>query len=206
VNKAKTVWVCSSCGHRSPKSGGFCPSCRAYNTLQEEAASPTFGRTAQAVPGSQARRMGDISLVDAARITTGIADFDGSWKPYRAVGCSNCTNGYRGRVGLYQVMPITEEIQRIILAEGTAMDIAVQAQKDGVHAANFASSVVKWAIWIFTLMVVFTQLGIAQSFIQTLFVGVVAMLALAGGLAFGLGGRDHASRVLDGVSKMVKRD
>ena len=53
--------------------------------------------------------------------------------PTRAVGCSNCTNGYRGRVGLYQVMPITEEIQRIILAEGTAMDIAVQAQKDGVR-------------------------------------------------------------------------
>jgi type IV pilus assembly protein PilB len=60
-------------------------------------------------------------------------DFDGSWKPYRAVGCSNCTNGYRGRVGLYQVMPITEDIQRIILAEGTAMDIAEQAKKDGVR-------------------------------------------------------------------------
>ncbi|MFN3303894.1 MAG: type IV-A pilus assembly ATPase PilB [Roseateles sp.] len=60
-------------------------------------------------------------------------DFDGSWKPYRAVGCSNCTNGYRGRVGLYQVMPITEDIQRIILAEGTAMDIAAQARKDGVR-------------------------------------------------------------------------
>ncbi len=60
-------------------------------------------------------------------------DFDGSWKPYRAVGCSNCTNGYRGRVGLYQVMPITEDIQRIILAEGTAMDIAEQARKEGVR-------------------------------------------------------------------------
>ncbi len=60
-------------------------------------------------------------------------DFDGSWKPYRAVGCSNCTNGYRGRVGLYQVMPITEAIQRIILAEGTAMDIAEQAKKEGVR-------------------------------------------------------------------------
>lgn len=60
-------------------------------------------------------------------------DFDGSWRPYRAVGCSNCTNGYRGRVGLYQVMPITEAIQRIILAEGTAMDIAEQAKKDGVR-------------------------------------------------------------------------
>ena len=60
-------------------------------------------------------------------------DFDGSWKPYRAVGCSNCTNGYRGRLGLYQVMPITEAIQRIILAEGTAMDIAEQAKKEGVR-------------------------------------------------------------------------
>jgi type IV pilus assembly protein PilB len=58
---------------------------------------------------------------------------DGSWKPYRAVGCQNCNNGYRGRVGVYQVMPITEAIQRIILAEGTSMDIAAQAQVEGVR-------------------------------------------------------------------------
>ncbi|MGL6109862.1 MAG: type IV-A pilus assembly ATPase PilB [Rubrivivax sp.] len=60
-------------------------------------------------------------------------DLDGSWKPYRAVGCSACNNGYKGRVGLYQVMPITDAIQRIILAEGTSMDIAEQAQKEGVR-------------------------------------------------------------------------
>ncbi len=60
-------------------------------------------------------------------------DLDGSWKPYRAVGCQACNNGYKGRVGLYQVMPVTEAIQRIILAEGTSMDIATQAQKDGVR-------------------------------------------------------------------------
>jgi type IV pilus assembly protein PilB len=60
-------------------------------------------------------------------------DLDGTWKPYRAVGCSSCNNGYKGRVGLYQVMPITEAIQRIILSEGTAMDIAAQAQRDGVR-------------------------------------------------------------------------
>jgi type IV pilus assembly protein PilB len=60
-------------------------------------------------------------------------DFDGSWKPYRAVGCSSCSNGYKGRVGIYQVMPISEEVQRIILAEGSAMDIAVQAQREGVR-------------------------------------------------------------------------
>jgi len=60
-------------------------------------------------------------------------DLDGSWRPYRAVGCSSCNAGYKGRVGLYQVMPITEAQQRIILAEGTAIDIAEQAQKDGVR-------------------------------------------------------------------------
>jgi len=60
-------------------------------------------------------------------------ELDGSWKQYRAVGCNSCNSGYRGRVGLYQVMPITEAIQRIILAEGTAMDIAAQAQSEGVR-------------------------------------------------------------------------
>jgi type IV pilus assembly protein PilB len=70
-----------------------------------------------------------------ALLTAGFTekDFDGNWKLYRAVGCSNCSNGYRGRVGLYQVMPITEEIQRIILSSGNAMDIAQQAQKEGVR-------------------------------------------------------------------------
>ena len=60
-------------------------------------------------------------------------DLDGSWKPFRAVGCSACNNGYKGRVGIYQVMPITDSIQRIILSEGTALDIAAQALKDGVR-------------------------------------------------------------------------
>ncbi|NZD46928.1 type IV-A pilus assembly ATPase PilB [Sphaerotilus sulfidivorans] len=60
-------------------------------------------------------------------------DLDGSWRPYRAIGCSACNNGYRGRVGLYQVMPITEAVQRIILAQGNAIDIAEQARRDGVR-------------------------------------------------------------------------
>jgi type IV pilus assembly protein PilB len=60
-------------------------------------------------------------------------ELDGSWKPYKAVGCSSCSNGYKGRVGIYQVMPISEEIQRIILSQGTAMDIAKQAKAEGVR-------------------------------------------------------------------------
>jgi type IV pilus assembly protein PilB len=55
------------------------------------------------------------------------------WVAYRAVGCSMCNNGYKGRVGIYQVMPISEEIQRIILRDGNALEIAEQARREGVR-------------------------------------------------------------------------
>lgn len=83
------------------------------------------------------------------------ADIDGSWKPYRAVGCSACNNGYKGRVGIYQVMPITEAIQRIILSEGSALDIAEQAQKDGVRDLR-QSGLVKVRAGVTTLEEVIT--------------------------------------------------
>src|SRR5690606_33281746 len=61
-------------------------------------------------------------------------ELDGTWTPYKPVGCNACNNGYKGRVGIYQVMPISEEIQRIILRGGTALDIAQQASKEGVRS------------------------------------------------------------------------
>ncbi len=61
------------------------------------------------------------------------SDLDGSWVPYKAVGCERCKNsGYKGRVGIYQVMPISEPIQQIILRGGSSLEIAQQAQMDGV--------------------------------------------------------------------------
>lgn len=65
-------------------------------------------------------------------------DLDGSWKPYHPVGCNACNNGYKGRVGLYQVMPITEEIQRIILRDGSALEIAEQSKREGVRSLRDA--------------------------------------------------------------------
>jgi len=62
------------------------------------------------------------------------ADLDGSWTPYRPVGCSACNGGYKGRIGIYQVMPITEEIQKIILRDGSALDIAKQSESEGVRS------------------------------------------------------------------------
>ncbi len=64
----------------------------------------------------------------------GQADLDGSWVPYKPVGCDRCKgSGYKGRVGIYEVMPITEPIQQIILKGGSSLEIAQQAQRDGVR-------------------------------------------------------------------------
>ncbi len=51
---------------------------------------------------------------------------------FKAVGCDQCTNGYKGRVGIYQVMPVSDEMSRIIMQGGNAIDIADQAKREGV--------------------------------------------------------------------------
>jgi type IV pilus assembly protein PilB len=60
-------------------------------------------------------------------------DLDGTWTTYAPVGCDVCKNtGYKGRVGIYQVMPISEEMERIIMKNGTAIDLADQARRDNI--------------------------------------------------------------------------
>ncbi len=60
-------------------------------------------------------------------------DLDGSWEPYGPVGCEQCKGtGYKGRTGVYEVMPITEEMTRILMKNGTMLDIAAQARREGV--------------------------------------------------------------------------
>lgn len=54
-------------------------------------------------------------------------------KIYKAVGCDQCDGGYKGRVGIYQVMPISDEMSRIIMEEGNAIQLADQAQKEGIN-------------------------------------------------------------------------
>jgi type IV pilus assembly protein PilB len=62
------------------------------------------------------------------------SDLDGSWVPYKAVGCERCKgSGYKGRVGIYQVMPINETMQDMILKQATALDIAREAARSGVR-------------------------------------------------------------------------
>ncbi|GAB4398960.1 MAG: type IV-A pilus assembly ATPase PilB [Rhodoferax sp.] len=60
-------------------------------------------------------------------------DLDGSWTPYHPVGCNACTGGFKGRIGIYQVMPVSEEIQRLILRDASALEIAEQSRREGVR-------------------------------------------------------------------------
>jgi len=80
VGKSKTWWVCQECGHREPRAAGFCPACRKYNCLVEEVeAAPMFRRgpaSSADSTGARAKRLGEISLDNVQRITTGIAEFD----------------------------------------------------------------------------------------------------------------------------------
>ena len=62
-------------------------------------------------------------------------ELEGDWKPYGPVGCERCLGGgYKGRVGIYQIMPITPAIEKIILAHGNSMEIAAQSEREGVKS------------------------------------------------------------------------
>jgi type IV pilus assembly protein PilB len=62
-------------------------------------------------------------------------ELDGSWKPYGPVGCERCNGGgYKGRVGIYQIMPISPAIEAIILAHGNSMEIAAKSEEEGVKS------------------------------------------------------------------------
>jgi type IV pilus assembly protein PilB len=61
-------------------------------------------------------------------------DLDGSWQPYGPIGCDHCKGtGYKGRIGVYEVMPITDDMKQLIMRNGHSLDIAEQAQREGVR-------------------------------------------------------------------------
>ena len=73
----------------------------------------------------------------------------------------------------------------------------------GIVSATLLATIAKWAIVIFGLLAALVQLGVASSLINTIFIGFVAMLALAGGLAFGLGGKDEAALILKKLRREI---
>ncbi len=93
-----------------------------------------------------------------------------------------------------------------VVAEVVKKLIAGSARAAGSRHGNFAGTVAKWAIWIFAIMTVMTQLGIGTDFINTLFTGVVIALSIAFGLAFGLGGKDAAARAIEHIRSEMSHD
>ncbi len=81
---------------------------------------------------------------------------------------------------------------------------AVKASKLPASSAGLLGTVARTAVIVFAVMASLTQLGVASDLVKILFTGFVAMLALAGGLSFGLGGRDQAMQWLDKIKKEIK--
>ena len=84
-----------------------------------------------------------------------------------------------------------------IIADALQKAVVASAKAAGTGYADLLGGITRWSIWIFAILAAFNQLDIGAIFAQTLFTGLVAMLAIAGGLSFGLGGKDAAARYIE---------
>jgi len=91
-----------------------------------------------------------------------------------------------------------------VVADFIRKVVSGAAKAANVSGANMVGTISYYAIWIFALIIALSTLGIAPQFMQILFTGIVAMLAIAGGLAFGLGGRDAAQKSIENISQNMK--
>lgn len=91
----------------------------------------------------------------------------------------------------------------VLIANFLQKLVKASVEAAGLKSANFLATVTKWAILVFAILAALLQLGIVPSLIQTIFTGVVAALVISAGLAFGLGGRDLATQILNKIKKDV---
>jgi small-conductance mechanosensitive channel len=87
-----------------------------------------------------------------------------------------------------------------VLADGMKKLVKASAQAANIRSANMLGSITLYAIWAFAIVIALSELGIATAFMQILFTGVIAALAIALGLSFGLGGKEAASRAIEKIS------
>ena len=91
-----------------------------------------------------------------------------------------------------------------IISDFMGKVVMASAKAGGVRSANFLGTLTRYAIWLFAFIIALGQLGIAAPYMQILFTGLVAMLAIAGGLAFGLGGKEAAAQTLAKLHEHTK--
>lgn len=93
-----------------------------------------------------------------------------------------------------------------VVAKAAGKVVAGSAKAAGLHSANMVGSIASWAIWIFALLIALSQMGIATTLINMIFTAILAMVAIGGGIAIGLGGKEHASQMLSNIGKMVSKE
>ena len=91
----------------------------------------------------------------------------------------------------------------VVMATFLAKLVRASVLAARLHAAHFLGTLTKWSILVFAFLAALSQLGVAGALVNTLIIGFVAMLALAGGLAFGLGGRDVAAAWLEKLKEEI---
>lgn len=91
----------------------------------------------------------------------------------------------------------------VVTAAFSAKLVRASVLASRLHSAHFLGALTKWSILIFSFLAALSQLGVAGALVNTLIMGFVAMLAIAGGLAFGLGGRDVAAAWLEKIKEEV---
>jgi len=94
----------------------------------------------------------------------------------------------------------------VLIAEFLERIIKGSAQQAGVSYARLLGGIVRWAVLVFAGIAILLQLGVATTIINALVIGFIAMLALAGGLAFGLGGKDEAREVIKDIRKKISEE
>ncbi len=131
-----------------------------------------------------------------------IASFD-------VLGLNEVTSFLKGVVVDY--LPHVIVAALVLLVGGVVGDVisrivSASAKGAGLSSAGFVSTVSKWAVWVFAILVALSQMGIAGAFIQTLFTGFVVAVSLALGLSFGLGGQEAAARTIEKVRQNISHN
>ncbi|MDQ5954839.1 MAG: hypothetical protein QG583_767 [Patescibacteria group bacterium] len=91
-----------------------------------------------------------------------------------------------------------------VVADALSRAIIAGAKSMNLRSANMLGTIAKYSIWVFAFIIALGQLGVAPAYMQILFSGIIAMFALAGALAFGLGAKDHASHLISKISQEIK--